>query len=186
MSSVPMAAPNKVMFFIDGSNIFWGLKDYRRKVKENVLIDYAKLVDVLAAGRQVRAKYYYCSEPAVVGEKQSKFMDMLRQSGFTVVAKKLKQRGSSRNVEKGVDVALVTGLLSLAWEEGAYDDAVIVGGDADYTEPVEKVKSKGKWVEVVGWRDSFGRDLKRVANKVIYLDDLMDKVKLLLQENTAV
>lgn len=125
----------------------------------------------------MRAKYYYCSEPAIPKEKQSKFMDKLRQSGFTVESRKLKQRGGYRNVEKGVDVALVTDLLSLAWEK-AYDDAIIVSGDADYAEAVEKVKDKGNVVEIVAWRDSISRELKRVASKVTYLDDLMPKVRL--------
>lgn len=172
-----MSSTLRVMVFIDGSNIFWGLNNYRRKIRENVLIDYAKLVDILTAGRQVRARYFYCSEPVVVGEKQSKFIGMLRQSGFTVESRKLKERHGSRNVEKGVDVALVTDLLSLAWEQ-AYDDAIVISGDADYTEAVEKVKSKGKTIEIVAWRDSISGDLKRAASKVTYLDDLMPKVRL--------
>lgn len=165
------------MFFIDGSNVFWGLQNYRRKTRQNLHLDYAKLVEVLAAGRQIRAKNYYCSEPPIVNEGQAKFMDMLRKSGITVVPKKLKQRRGSRNVEKGVDVALVTDLLSLAWE-GAYEDAVVISGDADYTEAVKRAKSKGKIIEVVGWRDSLSRELKEAASKVVYLDDIADKVRL--------
>jgi uncharacterized LabA/DUF88 family protein len=174
------------MVFIDGSNTFWGLQNWRRKVQQNILIDYGKLVEHVAVGRQVRGKYYYCSHPPIIGEKQARFMDMLRQNGITVVPKKLKLRGvlptgKPRVIEKGVDVALVTDLLSLAWEE-AYEDAVLVSGDADYTGAVEKVKSKGKIVEVVSWHDSLSRELKLVASKVTYLDDLIDKVKLLTGE----
>ncbi len=184
-----MSVSDRVMFFIDGSNIFWGLQNYRRKVGRNVLLDYAKLVTHLAAGRRVRASYYYCSQPAVVSDKQAHFMDMLRNGGITVMSKKLKSRGSlpdgrPRVVEKGVDVALVTDLLSLAWEE-AYDDAVLVSGDADYTDAVRKVVGKGRRVEVIGWRDSLSRELKLVASKLLYIDDIVDKIELVLGAGTA-
>jgi uncharacterized LabA/DUF88 family protein len=167
----------RVIFFIDGSNMFWGLRDYQRKIRSRVHVDYPKLVQELANSREIRGKYYYCSEPAIVGASQTKFMDMLRTNGFTVVPKKLKTRGGSRNVEKGVDVALVTDLLSLAWEK-AYEDAVIVSGDADYADAIKYVKQKGIMVQIVAWSGSFSQELKRVANDVIYLDNLMDKVKL--------
>jgi uncharacterized LabA/DUF88 family protein len=170
------------MFFIDGSNIFWGLQNYRNKLQEKVSIDYGKLVAYIAADRQIRGRMYYCSQPAILPEAQAKFLDMLRQSEITVKPKLLKQRAGSmagvkRYVEKGVDVAVVTDLLSLAWEN-AYDDAVLVSGDADYTGAVDKVRSKGKMVEVVAWRDSMSRELKNAVNKVIYLDDIIDKIKM--------
>src|SRR5437899_135678 len=120
--SQPLSSTDKVMVFIDGSNIFWGLQNYRKKTGMNLAIDYAKLVSIVAAGRKVRAAYYYCSQPPVPGEKQVKFFDMLRANDIKVVVKTLKLRGTlpdgrPRLVEKGVDVALVTDLLSLAWEE---------------------------------------------------------------------
>ena len=179
-----MASSTKVMFFIDGSNIFWGLKHYRQKTQQKVGLDYGKLVNHLADARVIRARNYYCSQPPVLGASQAKFLDWLRKSEISVIPKTLKQRvnpldGRARNVEKGVDVALVTDLLSLAWEK-AYDDAVLVSGDADYTGAVEKVRGKGNWVEVVAWHDSLSRELKNAASKVIYIDDIMDKVKVVL------
>ena len=176
-----MSASSKVMVFIDGSNIFWGLKNWKQ-TRGNLMIDYAKLVSLVTGPRQIRGSHYYCSVPAVPSEGQAKFMDMLRQSGISVTAKTLKMRrdpsgSQTRAVEKGVDVALVTDLLSFAWE-GAYDDAVLVSGDADYTGAVEKVKSKGRMVDVVAWRESLSRELKLVASKVVYIDDIVEKVRL--------
>jgi uncharacterized LabA/DUF88 family protein len=176
-----MSASTRVMVFIDGSNIFWGLKNYRSTTGP-LSIDYAKLVSFVSGPRQIRGSHYYCSQPAIPSEGQAKFMDMLRQSGISVTAKTLKMRrdasgGQLRAVEKGVDVALVTDLLSFAWE-GAYDDAVLVSGDADYTGAVEKVKSKGRMVDVVAWRESLSRELRLVASKVVYIDDIVDKIKL--------
>lgn len=177
-----MSSTTKVMFFIDGSNIFWGLQNYRKKTLSNVALDYGKLVSHVAGTRLIRGRTYYCSQPSIISEGQAKFQDSLRKSEIMVVPKTLKQRinpldGKPRYVEKGVDVALVTDLLSFVWEN-AYDDAVLVSGDADYTGAVERVRGKGKMVEVVAWHDSLSGELKRAANKVVYLDEIIDKVKL--------
>jgi len=176
------------MVFIDGSNIFWGLKNYRNTREKTFFIDYSKLVSLVAGPRQVRGSHYYASQPAIPSEGQVKFMDALRQSGISVISKTLKMRrdssgGTPRAVEKGVDVALVTDLLSFAWEE-AYDDAVLVSGDADYTEAVKKVKGKGRMVDVVAWRESLSRELKLVASKVVYIDDIIDKIRLVESTNS--
>lgn len=62
------------------------------------------------------------------------------------------------SVEKGVDAALVTDLLSLAWQD-AYDVAVLVSGDADYIPAVEYVQSQGRKVINAGWRGT-GHNLR--------------------------
>ena len=60
--------------------------------------------------------------------------------------------------EKGVDAALVTDLLSLAWQR-AYDVAVLVSGDADYIPAVEYVQAQGLKVINAAWK-SKGHDLR--------------------------
>lgn len=54
------------------------------------------------------------------------------------------------SVEKGVDAALVTDLLSLAWQQ-AYDVAILVSGDADYIPAVEHVQDRGLKVINASW-----------------------------------
>jgi len=53
-------------------------------------------------------------------------------------------------VEKGVDVAIATDMIRLAWEE-SYDYAVLVSSDADYVPAVEFLTSKGRRVIHVGF-----------------------------------
>lgn len=62
------------------------------------------------------------------------------------------------SVEKGVDAALVTDLLSLAWQQ-AYDVAVLVSGDADYIPAVEYVQERGLKVINAAWA-SKGHNLR--------------------------
>ena len=53
-------------------------------------------------------------------------------------------------VEKGVDVAIATDMIRLAWEE-SYDYAVLVSSDADYVPAVEFLNSKGRRIIHVGF-----------------------------------
>ncbi|MBV9141681.1 MAG: NYN domain-containing protein [Pseudonocardiales bacterium] len=60
--------------------------------------------------------------------------------------------------EKGVDAAIVTDMLSLAWQN-AYDIAVLVTSDADFVPVVEKIQERGLKVVNAGWT-SKGHELK--------------------------
>lgn len=64
-------------------------------------------------------------------------------------------------VEKGVDVAIATDMIRLAWEE-SYDYAVLVSSDADYIPAVEFLNSKGRRVIHVGFPPK-GMDLAKTC-----------------------
>ena len=53
-------------------------------------------------------------------------------------------------VEKGVDAAIVSDMLILAWE-GVYDMAVILSQDSDFIPAVAAVQNKGLKVVNAGW-----------------------------------
>ena len=78
--------------------------------------------------------------------------------------------------QKGVDVALVTELLRMA-REGVYDTAIVISGDNDYKNAIECTKLWGKRVEVASFRKALGADLKQVADRLIFLDNILDKIK---------
>lgn len=78
--------------------------------------------------------------------------------------------------QKGIDVALVTELLRMARED-VYDTAIVVSGDNDYKNAIECTKLWGKRVEVASFRSALGGDLKQVADKLIFLDNILDKIK---------
>jgi uncharacterized LabA/DUF88 family protein len=64
-----------------------------------------------------------------------------------------------RSREKGIDTAIVTDLLSLAWE-GSYDLAVLISADADMIPAVLRVQEKGLKVVNARWPGS-GFDLAK-------------------------
>jgi uncharacterized LabA/DUF88 family protein len=78
--------------------------------------------------------------------------------------------------QKGIDVALVTELLRMA-RESVYDTAIVVSGDNDYKNAIDCVKSMGKRVEVASFRRALGSDLKEVADKLIFIDNFLDKIQ---------
>lgn len=76
--------------------------------------------------------------------------------------------------EKGVDAALVTDLLSLAWQK-AYEVAVLVSGDADYIPAVEYVQSQGLKVINAAW-PSKGYELQGACWATFSLNGLIPKL----------
>jgi uncharacterized LabA/DUF88 family protein len=76
--------------------------------------------------------------------------------------------------EKGVDAALVTDLLSLAWQR-AYDVAVLVSGDADYVPAVEYVQSQGLKVINAAWAAK-GHELRQECWASFSIDSLIQEL----------
>lgn len=62
-------------------------------------------------------------------------------------------------VEKGIDTAIVTDMIKLAWED-SYDVAVLVSADRDFIPAVELLDAKGRRVIHAGFSPE-GRDLAR-------------------------
>ena len=173
----------RVMIFMDGSNLHWGIRAYNKENKTNLKIDYKKLISLLLKNRVLMRVMYYCSKPIPLGRtSQVKFLDYLRHVEIQVIEKPLKSRYDpvakrTYYVEKGVDVALATDLIGMAWED-AYDVAIIVSGDSDYVGAVGKVMGKGRNVEVASFRRNLSKELKNAALTKIILDDYIPQIKV--------
>lgn len=163
-----MTMSERVMLFIDGSNLYRSAKDL------NFKIDFEKFIEILVGDRKLVRPYYYDAsknEPA-----QNRFFDKLRLIGYEVKELKLRQYGKSKPFQKGVDVALVTDLLTFAFKDN-YDTAILCSGDKDYINAVEVIKDEGKRVEVAGFDHSVARELKLVADRFVSLTKIIDKIK---------
>ena len=203
-----MSPTEKVMMFIDGSNIFWASK--RRGHK----INYIKLRDLLVGSnrRLVRA-YYYCAIGVPPTKDQIRFHDKLKFSNLTVVTKPLKKRESKARLlamydkttkqwnnmnneliiaekfeEKGVDVALVTDMISMGYKN-AYDTAILVGGDEDFLSAINDIKMIPKRVEIAAygdtdtqipprWISTISRKMIMTADYFYALEKLVNQIKM--------
>lgn len=192
--------PERVMIFIDGANINKDAKTI------GIKIDYVKLIEVLANGRDNRRAYFFDAVPVTKNAKPKVvFLDALRRNGITVKTKPLRTRiikcencvigkkikelkplnelpdanltqDVSQDYQKGVDIALVTELFKMARENG-FDTAIVVSGDDDFASAIDCIKSMSKRVEVVSFRRSLGSEMKEVADKLILLDKISESVQ---------
>lgn len=149
----------KVMIFIDGSNLFWASR------ARGIPIDYTKLRQFLAGPRSLIRAYYYGAEKVPPDPRQTGFYEKLRFDGYEVILKPLVRRTSWANLlnngtrvqvekeeEKGVDVALVTDMLSMGYKN-AYDVVVSVGADADFENAIINIKQIPRRVEIAAFSD---------------------------------
>jgi len=76
-----------------------------------------------------------------------------------------------RAPEKGVDSTIVTDLVVLAWE-GAYDVAILLSSDADFTPAVVALQNRGLKIINATWK-GHGADLARSSWASFELDPLI-------------
>ncbi|HYD03859.1 MAG TPA: NYN domain-containing protein [Alphaproteobacteria bacterium] len=185
----------KSMVFIDASNLSGGFKTYclrngyftdiNGKKSINKKISYKNLISEITQGTDFVRGYFYDAAPVPLDSKRQGFFDMLRSLEITVVTKELRHKAvtckhcsvTDSNVpyQKGVDVSIVTDVMSLAVEK-AFDVAIIVTGDNDFVDALDFVKKKGLKVQVVSFNNSLGENTMRVADKVIQLDHIFTKI----------
>jgi uncharacterized LabA/DUF88 family protein len=138
---------DRVCIFIDGSNLYYQLKELDAKVK----IDYHQFsLALTGADRKLIRAYYYICPPINPQQDsyndQQKFLLYLSNTPYMQVQYgNLEIRGETQ-VEKGIDVRIAIDMVSLAYTN-AYDAAVLVSNDADWIPAVAKVKDLGKHVE---------------------------------------
>jgi uncharacterized LabA/DUF88 family protein len=169
---------NRVALFIDGSNLYNGMKENL----ESTRVHLQELVRQLVGERKLFRTYYFNATLTddydnELREGQQRFFESLRRIPFvTVRLGKLHRRHDGSLIEKGIDVAIAVEALSLAYED-AYDVALLVSGDGDYAELVEALKRKGKHVEFAMFKDQAAGVLMEQVDVFRPLDELAwDKI----------
>ncbi len=173
-----MSQYDKVMIFIDGSNVFRSCKDL------NIKMSYEKFLSILRKDRNVIRIYYYSG----IKEKrmeEGKFYKLLKHLGVDIKTKLLKKRDvtcrscgniAKTYVEKGIDASLSTDLLWHAFQK-SYDVGIVVSADADFIPPIERVRDLGRKVELWAFKHALGKELKNKVDVVNYIDDIIDKIQ---------
>ena len=72
---------------------------------------------------------------------------------------------NERQVQKGVDVGIVTQLFKL---EKRMDRLILCAGDGDFADAVETLSSMGKDIVLAAFRDTCSPDLQCFANRLIW------------------
>ncbi|MDZ7802121.1 MAG: NYN domain-containing protein [Trueperaceae bacterium] len=163
----------RVAIFIDGSNLYNGM----RENLQNTRVNLGELIQQLRGDRYlVRCYYYNAPLTDDYGEDlrdgQTRFFESLRRIPYvTVRLGRLHRRHDGSLVEKGIDVSIAVEALGLAYED-AYDETVIVSGDGDYVELVEAIKRRGKQVEIAMFRNQSAGILMEYADVFRPMDEL--------------
>ena len=164
----------RVMIFIDGSNLYHSLKGFFKRTD----IDIGKLARKLLDKRRLVRLYYY---NAKVGFKEEPERYRDQQAFFTSVnAIPYSELRLGRLVyhnwpnsppyEKGVDIQLATDMITHSFKNN-YDVAVLVAGDNDFVGAIQSVKDNGKNVEVALFgKERTSYQLRMVADKIVTLN----------------
>ncbi|MEI8350052.1 MAG: NYN domain-containing protein [Candidatus Omnitrophota bacterium] len=108
-------------------------------------------------------------------KQQMKFYEVLEYHGFKVILNKLKKDKYGHYYQKGVDIYIASDMLSLAFEHG-YDTSVLVSGDADFIEVVNKIQEKGKRVILSCFECGKSWELQRICDDFICLDSIHEEM----------
>lgn len=81
-----------------------------------------------------------------------------------------------KEIQKGVDVGIVTMMMKLA-TQNRYDQIALCAGDGDLTDAVEYIKQMNKRFCLVGFKDSASPDLQCFADQVVWLEDIWDRIR---------
>ena len=164
----------RVMIFIDGSNLYHSLKNHFGRTD----LDIGRFCNKILGRRHLIRIYYY---NARVGQKEEPERYKQQQVFFagvnTIPYSELRLGRLVYNnwpsvppYEKGTDVQLATDMLTHGFR-GNYDVAILVAGDSDYVGALQAVKDSGKHAEVALFgKEGTSRQLRQVADKVITIN----------------
>ncbi len=161
MNGIDNSPEQRVMVFIDLCNVKIPFDGFRFR---NVRIDYECMVNELLDGRKLVDAYVY--DGKYPDGSHSGLKGTLERRGFRIVEKDFDPKVG---VQKEVDVALATDVISFAYED-RYDVAIIVSGDRDFRPAIQIAQKLGKRVEVSAFRDS-------TANAIIEVADLYTELE---------
>ena len=173
MKEVPMS---RVCVFIDGSNLYFALKRNNKMTR----VDYYQFSLALAGDRRklVRTYYYnavfdsnHFSDKA---KSQQSFFDSLDRTPYLELRLgRIIQNREGHRMEKGVDVRMAADMVYYAARD-FYDTAVVVTEDQDFSTPISLVKELGKHVEIALFPDAQSREMIRVNDKIVNLDEIVN------------
>lgn len=163
----------RVIVFIDNSNIFKGFRKY------NIKADYEKLKNMIIGDRELHGILLYEGVVYPMSpEKKSWYEELRNRSGYEIKAS-FDKIASGGFIEKKVDIKIAIDIISLAYEN-AYDTAVLVSGDGDFVPVVKKVKEMDKNVEIWAFKYSLANTLKEELSQenIYYLDDILSDIEI--------
>ena len=165
---------DRVMIFIDGSNLYHSLKNFFKRTD----IDMGKFCNKLLEKRRLIRIYYYNArvgykeEPERYRDQQKFFNSVTAVPYAELRLGRLVYNNwpSAPPYEKGVDIQLATDMITHSFKDN-YDLAILVAGDNDYVGAIQSVKDNGKNVEVALFgKERTSMQLRKVSDRVVIIN----------------
>ncbi len=162
---------DRVMIFIDGSNLYHSLKHFFNRTD----MDIGKFCDKLLEKRRLIRIYYYNARVGLREEPERYHDQQKFFAGVTAIPYCELRLGrlvynnwpAGPPYEKGVDILLATDMITHSFKNN-YDVAILVAGDNDFVGAIQAVKDNGKNLEVALFgKEQTSRQLRVVADRVI-------------------
>ena len=167
--------PDRVMIFIDGSNLYHSLKNFFKRTD----IDMGKLGGRLLGRRRLVRIYYYNAkvgfkqEPERYRDQHAFFASISAMPYCELRLGRLVYTSNWPNTppyEKGVDIQLATDMITHSFKNN-YDVAILAASDTDYVGALQAVKDNGKHVEVALFgKERTSQQLRIVADRVVIMN----------------
>ncbi|TCK08683.1 NYN domain-containing protein [Marinobacterium mangrovicola] len=149
----------RVVLLVDVQNVYYtSRKIYQRN------FDYNRFWRRATADRDVVKAFAYATDRG--DTKQREFQNILRAIGFEVKLKPFIQRADG-SAKGDWDVGITIDALEYAEQA---DVVVLVSGDGDFDLLANRLRDKGKRVEVYGVPDLTASSLIRAASEFIPID----------------
>lgn len=170
-----MILKERVCVYIDGFNLYFGMKERYPKLK---WLDVEALSKNLIKGNQALIKCNYFTARVKKNppkqRRQSKYLDALQTTNIEIIYGKYYsktvtcnrcQNTWKGNEEKMTDVNIAVKVLTDALEN-KYDTAIIISGDSDLTPPARAIKKfyADKRIIVAFPPNRYSKELKNVAH----------------------
>jgi len=141
---IPFYEEEKVVLFIDGSNLYAAAKALDFDIDYRLLLDWAA-----STGRLVRAFYYTALMENEEYSPIRPLVDWLDYNGYTMITKPAKEfvdPQGRRKIKGNMDIELAIDMLEMA---DNVDHIMLFSGDGDFRRLIEACQRKGVRVTVV-------------------------------------
>ncbi len=165
---------DRVMIFIDGSNLYHSLKHFFNRTD----IDVGKFCQKLLDKRRLIRIYYYNARVGMREEPERYHDQQKFFAGITAIPYTELRLGrlvynnwpAAPPYEKGVDIQLATDMITHSFKNN-YDVAILVAGDNDFVGAIQAVKDNGKNAEVALFgKERTSMQLRKTADEVIAIN----------------
>lgn len=153
-----MSKPNAAIY-LDQNNIFFRYKK----------LDFKKILDIVSEQFTIDTATTYMALDNKQ-DAQKKFVTYMSNNGW-------KCKTVDISINTNIDVILAGDMINEHHVKPT-DWVILISGDGDYTPILEILSVRGTKVMVIGAKDYISLDLLKIANQVLYIEDIVDKVIL--------